>query len=99
MFIATAFQLPFECANRKVQVYHEVLELNGTHQFLVYADAVHIFGENKYHKNRGASLKDNKEVNFEIQAEKNQVYGHDSTPKCRTTHNLLIASKSLGDTE
>jgi hypothetical protein len=39
-----------EYAIRKVQAYQEGMELNRTHQLLVYADNVKMLGEIKYHK-------------------------------------------------
>jgi hypothetical protein len=31
------------------------LKLNGTHQFLIYADHVNLLGNNKYHKEKNGS--------------------------------------------
>jgi hypothetical protein len=42
------FYFLFKYAIRKVQDNHVGLKLNGTHQLLLYADNVHLLGENIY---------------------------------------------------
>jgi len=43
-FIAIAFQLCLDYADRRVHVNQDGLELNGTHHLLVYADGVNLLG-------------------------------------------------------
>jgi hypothetical protein len=49
------FNFALEYVIRKVQGNQVGLKLNGTHQFLVYADHVNRLGDNKYHKEKHSS--------------------------------------------
>jgi hypothetical protein len=70
-FIATAFQLSLEYATRRVQVNHDGLKLNGTHQFLVCAND-YILGEsvNTINKNTEALIFTSKEISLNVNADK-----------------------------
>jgi hypothetical protein len=56
------------------------LELNGTHQLLVYADDVNLLGENKYHKHTEALSDASKNADLEVGTEKVHV----SSPEFKT---------------
>jgi len=65
------FKFNLEYAVRRVQVNQNSLKLNGTHQFLVYADN----GSGSVHtikKNTVASVVASKETGLEVNAEKNK---------------------------
>jgi len=55
----------------RVQVNHDGLKLNGTHQLLVYADDVNILGGSVHtiQKNTEALVVDIKEIGLEVNAD------------------------------
>ena len=66
------FNFTLEYAINRVQANQEGLKLNGTHQFLVYADDVNILDGSIYttRKNTEALLMASKEIGLEENAEK-----------------------------
>jgi hypothetical protein len=70
--------------------------MNGTHQFLVYADA-NILGENIniIQKNKEALLRDHKEAGLEVNTGKTKYMVVSHHQNVGQNHNLLIANKSF----
>jgi len=66
------FNFALEYAVRRDQVNHDGLQLNGTHQLLVYADGVNILDRSVYtmKKNKEALLIGSKEIRLEVNADK-----------------------------
>jgi hypothetical protein len=64
------FNLALECTIRRVQVNQDGLKLNGTHQFLVYADEVKILGGSVHtiQENAEALAVVSKETGLEVDA-------------------------------
>ena len=72
-FFVIDFNFSLQYAIRKVQVNQNGLQLNGTHQLLVYADDVNILGESVHNiqKNTKASLVGSKEICLEMNSDHN----------------------------
>jgi hypothetical protein len=66
------FNFALEYAIRRVQTKQEGLQLNGTHQLLVYADDDHIVGRSMYSTKKNAEdlMIASKDIGLEVNAEK-----------------------------
>ena len=66
------FNFALEYAIRRVQVNQDGLKLNGTHQFLVYADDVNVLGGSIHtvKENVEALIVTSKETGLEVNADK-----------------------------
>jgi hypothetical protein len=86
-----------EYAIRRVQANQEGLKLNGTHQFLVYADDVNILGRSVHaiKKNTEALVVRSKEIGLEVNAEKTKYMVMSHNQNAGQNHNIKGDNKSF----
>ena len=79
------FNFPLEYSIRRVQVNQDGLKLNGSHQLLVYADAINILGGSLHtiKKNTEAFVVASKKIGLEVNADKTK-YVVPWRSECRT---------------
>jgi len=89
------FNFALECAIRRVQINQNALQLNGTHQLLVYADNVNMLGGSvrTLKKHRETFLVGSKEIGSKGNADKTKYMVTSRDQNAGRNHNISFLRK------
>ena len=91
------FNFSLEYAIRRVQVNQDGLKLNGTHQFLAYADDVNILGGSIHtlKENAEALVAATREIELEVSADKTKYMVTSRDQNARRNHSVRIDNNTF----